>query len=72
MERLNSEGIPRDQLKWSLTQEHIVRAARRINQCLLCRRRRVNAAGLCEVCYALLVDPEEQALVNRWLVEEGP
>lgn len=72
VERLNSEGIARDQLSWALTQHAVVQTARRINSCLLCRRIGVNEAGLCDVCYALLDNPEEQALVARWISGEGP
>ncbi len=72
MERLNSEGIGRSQLAWTLTQPHIVLTARRIDACLLCRRKGVNEAGLCEVCYILIDDPEETFLIRRWLTGEGP
>jgi heterodisulfide reductase subunit B len=70
-ERLNSEGLRRDQLTWALTQARIVRGARKINSCLLCRDRGVNEAGLCNVCYTLLNDAEHR-LANRWMSGEGP
>ena len=49
----------------------MVRTARRINSCLLCRNRGVNEAGVCDVCYASLND-EELRLANRWMTGEGP
>ncbi len=69
--RLNPEGIPRDQLRYALSQRRFVMTARRIDACLLCRNPRVNESGLCEVCYALLTD-EELRLASRWLSGEGP
>lgn len=71
MERVNSEGIPRSDLKWALTERRMVMTARKINRCLLCRRIRVNEAGLCDVCTASLND-EEQELVERWRRGTGP
>jgi hypothetical protein len=72
VERLNSEGIPRANLRFALRDRRAVSGARRIDSCLLCRRSRVNEAGLCDVCYSLLDDPEEQRLAQRWLSGEGP
>ena len=72
MERLNSEGILRDELRFALKSRRAVMSARRINSCLLCRRMGVNESGLCEVCYGLLDDAEELRLANRWLTGEGP
>jgi hypothetical protein len=72
VERLNSEGIPRDTLRIALKSRRDVLTARRINSCLLCRRIGVNETGLCDVCYGLLDDPEELRLANRWLTGEGP
>lgn len=72
MERLNSEGIVRDQLGWALRQRRLVMTARRFDSCLLCRNSGVNEAGLCDVCTALLDDPAEQALVDRWRMGAGP
>lgn len=72
MDRLNSEGINRDQLIWTLRNPRLVLSARRINSCLLCRRIGVNEAALCEVCYALISDPEEQRLINNWMTVGGP
>ncbi|MEA2553739.1 MAG: hypothetical protein QOJ65_1915 [Fimbriimonadaceae bacterium] len=70
-DRLNSEGIRRDQLTWALRQRRVVGTARRINSCLLCRRIGVNESGLCEVCFSLLND-EESRLAGRWMSGEGP
>lgn len=70
-DRLNSEGIRRDQLVWSLMQRRIVLTARRINSCLLCRRAGVNESGLCDVCFSLLSD-EENRIARRWISGEGP
>ncbi|MCW5943511.1 MAG: hypothetical protein KIS66_14860 [Fimbriimonadaceae bacterium] len=71
MERLNSEGFPRDRLLWVLTQPRFVREARRIDACLLCRAHRVNDAGLCDACHATLSDAEMR-LVERWMNGTGP
>ena len=71
MDRLNPEGIPRNQLHFVLTQPGRVREARRIDKCLLCRRSRVNDAGLCEVCYSML-DGEEQRIATRWTTGGAP
>ena len=71
MHRLNSEGIPRDQLILALKDRRAVATARRINSCLLCRRIGVNEAGLCVVCYGMLND-EELRLAERWLRGVGP
>ncbi len=70
IERWNSEGIPRDQLKIALKTPRIVHMARRVNACLLCRRPRVNLAGLCDVCEVLVQDAEEQRLMQLWLTGE--
>ena len=71
MERLNSEGIRRQDLPLALRDRRTVQIARRINSCLLCRRIGVNESGLCEVCYGLL-DGDEQRLAERWLSGIGP
>jgi hypothetical protein len=71
VERLNPEGIPRKQLSFVLSQSRRVHEARRIDRCLLCRRSRVNDAGLCELCYSML-DGEELRLATRWTVVGGP
>ena len=71
VDRLNPEGIPRNQLAFVLTQPRRVREARRIDACLLCRRASVNDAGLCEICYSML-DGEELRLATRWTVGGGP
>lgn len=72
VERLNSEGIPRHQLKFALSRPATVATARRQNSCLLCRRPGVNEAGLCDLCHPLIQDREEIALIERWLSGEGP
>jgi hypothetical protein len=71
VERLNSEGILRSDLKWALTQKRIVATARKLNSCLLCRRIGVNEAGICDVCHATLTE-EEQVLVEKWMRGTGP
>lgn len=70
-DRSNSEGVPRHQLRWILRRAEFVRQARKIDRCLLCCAARVNEAGLCEGCCALL-DPEEHLLVERWRAGVGP
>lgn len=71
MERLNSEGIRRQDLLWALGQVKVVMTARRIDSCLLCRRRGVDESGLCNVCGSALSD-EEQSLVESWRRGTGP
>ena len=71
MDRVNSKGIPRQQLEWTLTQKRYVNKALREDACLLCRSRGVNEAGLCDTCYALL-DDNELKLAERWLGGIGP
>ncbi|MGV3616728.1 MAG: hypothetical protein ACO1SV_15480 [Fimbriimonas sp.] len=71
MERFNSEGIPRSALIYALQNRKQVADARRIDACLLCRRGRVNDAGLCDICYGLL-EGEELRLAVRWTSGAGP
>lgn len=71
MERWNSEAIPREELAWALGRPDIVRAARRIDKCLLCRAPHVNEAGLCPTCWAILDEPD-LTLAQRWLSGVGP
>ena len=71
MDRMNAEGIPRDQLLFALKDRRYVASACKIDSCLLCRRNRVNEAGLCQVCWTMLSD-EEMAQGTRWLVGVGP
>lgn len=71
MDRLNPEGIPRDELRHALATRRHVAAARRRNECLLCRAKPVNEAGLCEVCHSQL-DDEELRLAERWLAGREP
>ena len=71
MDRLNSQGIPRRKLIWTLAQEKIVKRAIQTDSCLLCRNERVNEAGLCEICTSQLNDEELKA-VDKWLSGVGP
>lgn len=71
VERLNSEGIPREQLAWALGQRKIVEDARSIDSCLLCRGPRVNEAALCDVCWPLLSEAEG-LVAQSWLVGGSP
>lgn len=71
VDRLNPEGIPRNQLSFVLGEPRRVREARRIDACLLCRHGRVNEAGLCESCTSML-DGEELRLVTRWTSGVAP
>ncbi|GMV87379.1 MAG: hypothetical protein AMXMBFR81_03100 [Chthonomonas sp.] len=71
MDRANSEGLPRNQLLWALSQPRFVLRARKMDACLLCCAHRVNEAGLCESCHASLSD-EELRVVERWLIGIGP
>jgi hypothetical protein len=69
--RWNPEGIRRDQLIWALTQAHIVPEYVKIDACMLCRANRVNDAGLCRMCYALL-DGAEIKVAVRWMNGVAP
>jgi hypothetical protein len=71
MERWNSEALPRDKLKWALTQRSIVSQAREQDSCLLCCSPHVNEAALCGVCWALL-DEEELKIATKWVEGSGP
>ena len=71
MDRLNSEGIPRSQLLYALGNRKMVEFARQTNACLLCCRKGVNEAGLCQWCYSALDAPELQAAV-KWTSGVGP
>lgn len=69
--RDNDEGISRDQLSWALTQHRIVRQARSIDRCLICRNAGVNEAGVCDSCLPLLNDRETD-LVEQWVRGGAP
>ena len=71
MERLNSEGILRSDLAFALGSRKIVRDARKMDSCLLCRRKNVNEAALCDVCYSML-EGDELMLALKWLTGVGP
>lgn len=71
MDRLNSQGIPRQKLLWTLGQSRLVKKAVKEDSCLLCRADRVNEAALCELCYSQLNDDELRA-VDKWLSGVGP
>jgi len=64
--RVNSEGIKREDLAMTLRDHHRVRMARRIDACLICRRPRVNEAGLCDVCYGM-IEGVELELATCWM-----
>lgn len=68
---MNAEGIPRKDLSWVLKRPDLVKTAKRIDKCLLCRRSNVNDAGLCDICTAALDDAEIK-LVERWMRGDGP
>ena len=71
MDRVNAQGIPRRQLKWTLTQRRHVNKARSEDACLLCRADGVDESGLCNTCYSLL-DEDELKIAERWLGGIGP
>lgn len=71
MDRVNAQGIPRQQLEWTLKQRRHVNKACREDACLLCRASGVNEAGVCDTCYALLND-KELTIAERWLSGIGP
>lgn len=64
--RMNSEGIPRDDLPWALSRPDIVAEHRRVDRCLLCRSGNVNDAALCRLCYSMLND-QELVMALRWI-----
>ncbi|QYK54142.1 MAG: hypothetical protein KF824_04415 [Fimbriimonadaceae bacterium] len=70
-DRLHPEGVERSQLAWVLTQARFVKVAVRIDQCLLCRNKSVNEAGLCDVCFTFL-DDKETELALRWTSGVAP
>lgn len=71
MQRSNSEGIPRDQLFYALSNRRIVADAKAKDRCLLCCRNSVGASGLCGFCYATLDNPELEIAV-KWNAGVGP
>lgn len=71
MERVNSEGIRRVDLRLALRTRRMVAEARRVDTCLLCRRHKVNEAGLCDVCYSTL-EGDELELAVAWMRGVGP
>jgi hypothetical protein len=71
MERWNAEAIPRNELAWALGRSDIVRTARRIDSCLLCRAPEVNEAALCPACWAILDEPEI-GIAQEWMTGARP
>lgn len=71
MHRLNSEGWPRHELPYVLTQARIVREAVKFDSCLLCRGGRVQPCGLCENCFSQLTS-EENLLAEQWSASGPP
>ena len=71
MDRLHPEGLSRPQLRYALGVKRFVQLARQSNNCMLCMRKGVNEAGLCEFCMGLLDDRENQ-MANRWMTGQGP
>jgi len=71
MERVNSEGIRRVDLRLALRTRRVVAEARRVDTCILCRRHKVNEAGICDVCYSSL-EGEELDLAVSWMRGVGP
>lgn len=71
VDRVNSEGVSRDRLRYALLDRLTVQRARSRDSCLLCRSRGVNEAGLCGVCWALLED-DELTLATKWVSGQGP
>jgi hypothetical protein len=63
--------VPFAQLLYALKNPKLVYDARRIDACLLCRRGKVNMAGLCDICYSMLNGAELDQAV-RWLSGQGP
>ncbi|MBS1714962.1 MAG: hypothetical protein JST30_11570 [Armatimonadetes bacterium] len=66
MARLTNTGLKRSELPWALSRPDIVLSARQRDSCLLCRSPKVNEAGLCGVCHALL-DDDEILLARVWI-----
>lgn len=62
---MNAEGIRRQDLVWALRTRRLVLLARKRDECLLCRSKSVDEAGLCGVCAAQATE-EEAVLIERW------
>ena len=71
VDRLNSEGNPRDQLKLALSNRMLVEKNRKLDRCLLCCSSNVNEAALCHVCWSFLDDAEYE-IARRWTIGVGP
>ncbi len=71
VERVNSQGIPLEDLKYVLLHARFVHKARRVNRCLLCCEPNVNEAGLCDACYTQLPEAEAK-LAERWIAGVEP
>lgn len=71
VDRLNEEGVPRDQLLAALKRPDLVEFARKHDRCMVCGRKRVNEAGVCPGCYATLGDAELK-IAERWLAGAMP
>lgn len=70
-DRFNREGVPRADLLLALRAPKIVRTAVETDTCLLCCARKVNEAGLCQMCMPLVSD-EELRVIERWMTGVGP
>lgn len=69
--RWNSEGMPRHEILWALSQPRIVKKAIRESSCLICCNSKINEAGLCDICWATL-DDQELNIATKWVAGSGP
>lgn len=66
MDRINPEGYPWDDMKYHLTRPDHVKTAVQTDSCMACKGKRVNEAGLCDLCTSQL-SAEELSLVEKWM-----
>lgn len=71
MERWNSESIPRSHILWALKTPRIVMGALKIDKCMICQGPKVNEAGICPICWAML-DEDELRQAEKWLNGSAP
>lgn len=71
MSRIHREGVPRDDLLIALRTKSMVITARETDTCMLCCAKKVNDAGICQMCMPLVSD-EELKVIERWMAGVGP
>ena len=71
MPRIHREGILRGDLLIALRTKSKVITARETDTCMLCCAKKVNDAGICQMCMPLVSD-EELKVIERWMAGVGP